>query len=129
MKKGKASGLDGVSNDILVCCAESIIPTVTILFNRLIKCQHFPNQWSISVMVPIHKGLELDDPNNYRGISLNSCLSKLFTLLLNTRITQLCEENNIIHENQIGFRKGYRTSDHVLRGEGGVGGHFFNFFI
>ena len=114
MKKGKASGLDGVSNDILVCCAESIIPTVTILFNRLIKCQHFPNQWSISVMVPIHKGGELDDPNNYRGISLNSCLSKLFTLLLNTRITQLCEENNIIHENQIGFRKGYRTSDHVL---------------
>jgi hypothetical protein len=65
-------------------------------------------------MVPIHKSGELDDPNNFRGISLNSCLSKLFTLLLNKRLTAFCDSEGIIHENQIGFRKGYRTSDHVL---------------
>ena len=65
-------------------------------------------------MVPIHKSGELGEPNNYRGISLNCCLSKLFTLLLNTRVNQFCEENEIIHENQIGFRKGFRTADHVL---------------
>ena len=33
----------------------------------------------LGLIVPIRKGGELDDPNNYRGITLNSCLSKLFT--------------------------------------------------
>ena len=114
LKKGKASGTDGVSNDILICCRDIIAPLIVTIFNRLLQTQHFPNQWSISVMVPIHKNGELDDPNNYRGISLNCCLSKLFTFLLNVRLTQYCEENKVIHENQIGFRKGFRTSDHVL---------------
>ena len=76
--------------------------------------QHFPVQWSTSVIVPIHKGGELDDPNNFRGITLNSCLSKLFTLLLNERLTQFCNDEGLIKENQIGFRKGFRTSDHIF---------------
>ena len=65
-------------------------------------------------MVPIHKSGEMDDPDNYRGISLNSCLSKLFTILLNVMLTEFCNKAELIHDNQIGFRKGYRTSDHVL---------------
>ena len=114
LKKGKANGTDGISNDIIKCCEYTIAPIIMILFNKLVQMQHYPNQWSISVMIPIHKSGELSDPDNYRGISLNCCLSKLFTYLLNARLTQYCEENQIIHENQIGFRKGFRTSDHVL---------------
>ena len=114
LKKGKASGTDGISNDILICCKETIAPVIVTLFGRLLQTQHYPNQWSISVMVPIHKSGELGEPNIYRRISLNCCLSKLFTLLLNTRVNKFCEGNEIIHENQIGFRKGFRTADHVL---------------
>ena len=87
---------------------------IITLFERLLQTEHYPNQWSISVMVAIHKSGELGEPNNYREISLNCCLSKLFTLLLNTRVNQFCEENEIIHENQIGFRKSFRTADHAL---------------
>ena len=55
LKKGKASGTDGISNDILICCKETIAPVIVTLFGRLLQTQHYPNQWSISVMVPIHK--------------------------------------------------------------------------
>ena len=47
-------------------------------------------------------------------ITLNSCMSKLFTYILNKRITLLCEEEGLIDYNQIGFRKGFRTSDHIF---------------
>ena len=33
---------------------------------------------------------------------------------INDRLTKYVDEHNIIHKNQIGFRKGYTTSDHVF---------------
>ena len=41
-------------------------------------------------------------------------MGKLFTLILNDRLTTFLEERNILKPNQIGFRKGYMTSDHVF---------------
>ena len=91
-----------------------ISPLIKAAFNSLLRLQHFPLQWAIGLIVPIHKSGELDDPNNYRGITLNSCLSKLFTVLLNNRLTELCDSMGLINYNQIGFRQGFRTSDHVF---------------
>ena len=48
------------------------------------------------------------------SITINSCLSKLFNLLLNNRLLCFINENNILKSNQMGFRKGFRTADHVL---------------
>ena len=115
IKKGKSSALDAISNDILHCAARtSAAPVLTAVFNNLLKFQFFPIQWATGIIVPLHKSGELDDPNNYRGITLNSCISKLFTLLLNNRLTKWCDDKGLISYNQIGFRKGFRTSDHVF---------------
>ena len=114
LKKGKSSALDAISNDILHSSIKVAPPLITAAFNNLLKLQHFPIQWATGVIVPIHKKGELDDPNNFRGITLNSCLSKLFTMLLNDRLTTFCDNMGLINYNQIGFRKGFRTSDHVF---------------
>jgi hypothetical protein len=53
-------------------------------------------------------------PNNYRGITIASCLGKLFTKMINNRFTTFLVENKIIIENQIGFSPGKRTADHTL---------------
>ena len=74
----------------------------------------FPTLWSMGIIIPIFKSGEYDDPNNYRGICINSCLSKLFTMLLNDRLVIFCDINNLIHYNQIGFRRGFRTADHIF---------------
>ena len=47
--------------------------------------------------------------NNYGGITLLSCLGKLITTLLNERLADFCEKNEIIKEVQTGFRQGYPT--------------------
>ena len=45
--------------------------------------------------------------DNYRGITILSCLGKLFTSVVNTRITKFAEAINLIGIEQAGFRKGF----------------------
>ena len=53
-----------------------------------------PADWCQSVIRPIYKNKgDIDDPNNYRGISLLSCFGKLFTSCLNRRLTIFIEKN------------------------------------
>ena len=74
---------------------------------------YFPScgRW---VILPVFKAGDIGDPNNYRGITVCSCLGKFSTLIINHRVTKYLDEHNITHKNQIGLRKGYRTSDHVF---------------
>ena len=51
---------------------------------------------------------------NYRGIMLLSRLSKLFTRILNNRLTSWAEEYGIYIEAQAGFRQHMSTVDNVF---------------
>ena len=55
----------------------------------------------------------ITDPDNYRGITLLWCTSKLFTGCLNRRLSRYVDDN-IIEKEQAGFREGYSTTDHVF---------------
>ena len=47
-------------------------------------------------------------------ITLLSCFGKLFTAVLNERLTSYFEENHLIWEEQAGFRHGHSTLDHIF---------------
>ena len=53
-------------------------------------------------------------PDNYRGISIISCLGRLFSSAINERVSEFVEINKIIGEEQAGFRAGYSTQDHIF---------------
>ena len=54
------------------------------------------------------------NPDNYRGITLLSCFSKLFTSVLNNRLTEYIDELGLMGEEQTGFRHDYSTMDRVF---------------
>ena len=54
------------------------------------------------------------DTNNYRGITLLSCLGKLFTSIINDRLKMYSDSTNIIKETKAAYRQGYSTLDHVF---------------
>ena len=54
------------------------------------------------------------DTNNYRGIAISSCFSKLFCNIFFNRLNKYLEDNSIIGSEQIGFRKHCCTHDHIL---------------
>lgn len=48
---------------------------------------------------------------NYRGISILSCLGKLYSAILNKRLLKYAIEKNILKSEALGFVSGNRTSD------------------
>ena len=53
-------------------------------------------------------------PENYRPITILSCLGKLFTLVINNRLKKFAETYDVIDSCQAGFRENYSTSDNLF---------------
>ena len=63
--------------------------------------------------MPTHKKGDKSDVNNYRGISISSCLSKLFTSILNKRLYNYMKDNSLWRRNQCGFMSGHNAKQKV----------------
>ncbi len=68
----------------------------------------------MGIIVVLFKGGDKTDLNNYRGITLLSIFGKLFLGVLLQRLNNIIAQFEILEENQIGFWKGYQTSDHIF---------------
>jgi hypothetical protein len=113
LKTGKASGPDLILNEFIKCSSSSMSLVIVKLFNKVLQNGKFPKVWNLSCISSIFKSGNPNDSNNYRGICVSSCLGKLFTSLLQNRLTNVLEKQNLLSVNQGGFREGYRTSDHI----------------
>ena len=67
------------------CTINDILPFLNPLFNEIFDSGCFPDTWSESIITPLHKKGPIDDPNNYRGISLIDSLCKIFSHILSNR--------------------------------------------
>ena len=65
----------------------------------------------VRILVPVPKKGDLSDVNNYRGITLTSIFSKIYSHILDERLRTWAENNNIIDHYQFGFRKNKSTVD------------------
>ena len=57
---------------------------------------------------------EVNSPKNYRGVSLSDAGSKVYSTIVNLRIQEWVEENNITAEHLAGFKRNYCTFDHMF---------------
>ena len=74
-------------------------------FNIVLNTGVIPTNWCIGIIKPLYKGKgPQDQPDNYRGISLLSCVGKLFTSL-NSRLSLYLESGCILGQEQAGFRE------------------------
>ena len=114
LKNKKSGGLDGVAPEMLKVNDNGVLSYLTDLFNEIFASGEYPDAWSEAIIVPIFKGGDNNNVDNYRGISLLSVLGKCYTSILNRRLYTWLEENNKIHNSQAGFRSGFSTSDHAF---------------
>ena len=115
LKLNKSSGIDDIVNEYIISMKHIMVPIYVKLFNAILETGNIPSDWLTGIIIPIYKnkGSKLD-PGNYRPITLLSCLGKLFTSILNNRLNKFIDENNILLENQSGFRKEYSTLDNIF---------------
>ena len=90
-----------------------IVAPLTELFNTCIRTGNFPDVFKIANVTPIHKKGEINDPSNYRPISILPVFSKVFELLLKNQLVAFLENNNILNDNQHGFRAGRSTGSAI----------------
>jgi hypothetical protein len=114
LKCGKAAGLDQIPNEMLKAGQSTLSPVLQKLCNVIYSNSSYHCAWRTSMLMPLHKKGDTHNPQNYRGISLSSNLSKLFCSVIHHRFSKFLKEHNVIPNNQIGFQKGSRTADHVL---------------
>ena len=115
LKNGKACSTDRILNEFIKSTFDKMKQIYVELFNRILNEGQIPESWTIGMIVPIYKNKgDKGDFNNYRGITLLSCLGKLFTSVINNRLNKFAEETKLINENQTGFRKNYSTLDHIF---------------
>ena len=115
LKNGKASGEDEIINEHIKTTVDILLPFYITMFNKIFDTWIIPDTWLNGVILPIYinKG-DPSLPENYRPITILSCLGKLFTSVINNRLTKFVESNNLLSENQAGFRKGYSVTDHLF---------------
>lgn len=115
LKTGKSPGYDEILNEYIKCTEHLLMPVYIKLFNTIFDTGTLPEAWLEGKIRPIYKNKgDKSDPENYRPITILSCLSKLFTAVLNTRLTKFLDTYELLNENQAGFRKGYSTVDHIF---------------
>ena len=113
-KNGKSSGVDNIPYDVLKF--PTVIPVLCSLFQLIFDTSIIPSLWRKAIIFPILKDPSSDRriPMNYRGISLLSCISKLYSAFINNRLTKYLEDNELLSDEQNGFRSGRSCEDHVF---------------
>ena len=96
LKLGRSGGTDMFINEFLYYGNECLLNSLHIMFNNMFKIGYFPAQWSEDLVVPLHKKGSINDANNYRGITLLSCVGKLFTRVLNNRLYEWGDTYNVL---------------------------------
>jgi hypothetical protein len=114
LKYNKSPSFDRITNEILKVARPVIGQQLLLIFNTVVKTCYVPSVWKDNILTPIHKSGSLDDPDNYRGIAVGSCVCKLFSKLLNIRLEQKIVSEGLISENQGSGKRGSRTADHLL---------------
>ena len=114
MKTNKSEGYDRISNEMIKHSPKNVLEILLNFLNLCLEKSLAAESLCKEIMTPVFKSGSIDDPNNYRGICISSSLTKLLTSMINTRLQKNVDEKDLRSKSQIGFRKHYRTADHLL---------------
>ena len=74
----------------------------------------YPESWGKGIKVPVLKGVYSEEANNFRSITLNNIVAKVYSTQPSDRIVLWSRENSTIIDNQYGFQEGKSTVDCIF---------------
>ena len=107
-----APGKDNINFEMLKNLAPIAKAYLLQFYNHLWIKHLFPKVWKHAIVIPVAKpGKDPSNPNNYRPISLTSCLCKLLEKMVNYRLNWCLRKNNILSPTQFGSQAERSTLD------------------
>ena len=110
----KAEGPDGVTNGMINNLPQVAKVKLLEIYNNVLISGCVPSDWRVGEVVLVLKKNPPTKIENYRPITLISCISKLMTKILASRISAAAESSNILGPEQQGFRKGRCCEDNIF---------------
>jgi hypothetical protein len=107
----KAVGADGYSNEVLKALGPE---TLHGLLLQVWEREVCPEPWVLAIIHPLKKPGDSTLLSNSRGISLMSCIAKLYESVVQVRLARALDESGRLHDEQCGFRAQRECSDHIL---------------
>ena len=111
LKPGKAAGHDDLVNEAMKHAPAVFHHQLTILYNRVMDQSQVPKAWNRGRVVLVHKKGDSSDLNNYRPITVLTCMNATYSKLINERLTEVVERHKLLGEIQNGFRKDRSGAD------------------
>ena len=111
LENKKSPFSEKIKNEMIKASINDMIPVYYKLFNFILHSGTVPSTWCDGLITPIYKSGNKQEPSNYHGICVSSCLGKLFCSILNQRLSQFVNSRNVLHISQIGFLPKNRTAD------------------
>lgn len=105
LKDNCAIGWDGIPNTVIKSARHVLIPILVNIFNNCLTHGIFPKAFKKAIVHPIFKSGDRNSTSNYRPISVLTVLSKIFEKIINNRLINFLDSNNILSSNQYGFRQ------------------------
>lgn len=113
-KNNKSPGIDNLNSELFKISFDIISPFLLKLYNRLFRNGEYPRAWGQGIIVPIFKSGNINEVQNYRGITLINILAKIYSQILLNRLTKWSDKENKLSQNQFGFQKGKSTVDCIF---------------
>ena len=107
----KASGGDGIPVELFQILKDNAVKALHSICQQIWKSQQWPQDWKMSVFIPIPKKGNAIECSNYHTIAFISYASKVMLKILQARLQKYmdCELPDV----QDGFRKGKGTRDQI----------------
>ena len=103
IKTNFAPGPDGISPKFIKMAEVVLIPVRTILYNKGVKEERFPNDFKLSHVIPIPKTAAPKQLGDFRPIFLLKIFSKILEKMLKDKMLNFFNKNNLLATEQLCF--------------------------
>ena len=116
LKSKKVAGPDVIVAEHLKWGGETLRLWLLGVINSIVEMEEIPPMFKSGLLSPVYKGGGKDPflTTNYRGITVNSVLSKLLETLILSRMEGVLAEAGFPHLNQSAFRRHVRCADAIF---------------
>ena len=113
MASGKVADVTSLTSELFKWTGPHTRYWIATLIDQAIK-QGFPKDWLMNWIKPIYKAGDKNVVSNYRTIMVSSTIAKLYSTIMEQKISAWAESHNIRALGQAGFRPKHSTVDHLV---------------
>ena len=114
MKPSLSPDSDGLNSYFMKRLSFSVCYPLCLIFNKSFEQGMIPASWKKAVVIPLFKKGDSSSVVNYRPVSLCSVICKIMESIINSKIIDFLNVQQVLSDKQFGFRKNKSCTQQLL---------------